>query len=90
MSLADWRLLYRLGRNRLASEDSYRDSRCFRGHCWSGSCVAAIQRGRPPLADIGCGYGGFSLALSAAGSGVTALDQFRDGWPTAFAACVPL
>jgi SAM-dependent methyltransferase len=87
LSLADWRLLYRLGRNRLASEDSYREFQVFQGTLllrFLQSRGIAV-RGRR-VADIGCGYGGYSLALNAAGSLVVALDLFQDGWPTALAA----
>jgi SAM-dependent methyltransferase len=82
MSLADWRLLYRLGRNRLASEESYRKFQVFQGTLLvrflhsHGVDVAGCR-----VVDIGCGYGGFSLALSAAGSYVTALDLFSEDWP---------
>jgi SAM-dependent methyltransferase len=86
MSLADWRLLYRLGRNRLASEESYREFQVFQGTVLvrflhsHGVDVAGCH-----VADIGCGYGGFSLALSAAGSRVTAVDLFSEDWPISLA-----
>ena len=90
MGLADWRLLYRLGRNRLASEDSYREFQVFQGALlirFLQSRGIGVEGRR--VADIGCGYGGYSLALSAAGSRVVALDLFRDGWPTALAMQMP-
>jgi SAM-dependent methyltransferase len=90
MTLADWRELYRLGRARLHSAHDYQRFQVFQGTLLIRFLAS---RGVPVagrrVADIGCGIGGFSLALAASGSHVTALDLFSEGWPVALAAQVP-
>lgn len=84
MGLADWKRLYRLARNRLSSEEAYRDFQQFQGRLLVRFLRSrGIEVAGRCVADIGCGYGGYSLALQAAGARVVALDLFVPGGSTA-------
>ena len=74
-NLRDYQKLFRLTRERLSSEDNYRAFQRFQG----GLLVKFLQSHRVEIddrlvADVGCGYGGYSLALRDAGAQVVGLD----------------
>ena len=89
LRLTDYWKLYRLARARLSSEDDYRVFQQFQGQLLlrfleSRGIALAGQR----VADVGCGYGGYSLALRDSEAGVVALDRSEDGMPTGVPAVV--
>jgi SAM-dependent methyltransferase len=70
-----WWELWRLARVRLRSEEDYQAFQRYQGR-WvveeliHRGCALAGRR----ILDLGCGYGGYSLALREAGARVVALD----------------
>jgi SAM-dependent methyltransferase len=82
LRLGDYWDLYRLAKGRLASQESYCAFQQFQG----GLLVRFLQsRGikltNRYIADVGCGYGSYSLALRDAGARVVAIDRFSKGVP---------
>jgi len=75
LRLADYRKLYRLAKARLSSENDYRAFQRFQGELLlrflQSRDVEVFDR---RVADVGCGYGGYSLALNDAGAQVVGLD----------------
>ncbi|MBN2004373.1 MAG: class I SAM-dependent methyltransferase [Anaerolineae bacterium] len=74
MNFKDYVTLLRLTRRRLNSEDSYREFQKFQGEL----LVKFLKQHAVPMdgvvADVACGYGGYSLALSEAGARVVGFD----------------
>jgi SAM-dependent methyltransferase len=89
LRLTDYWKLYRLARARLSSEDDYRVFQHFQGQLLlrflkSRGVVVSGRR----VADVGCGYGGYSLALRDSQADVFALDRSEDGMPMGVPAVV--
>lgn len=70
-----WWDLWRLARRRLRSEEDYRAFQHYQGrwvleHLIRRGCALRGER----VLDLGCGYGGYSIALMEEGARVVALD----------------
>jgi len=76
MRFSDWMTLLRLGRQRLTSGDAYVRFQTFQGEMILSEIEATGVRleGRRAL-DLGCGYGGYSLALRKRTDRVLAADR---------------
>jgi SAM-dependent methyltransferase len=76
-----WRL-YRLARRRLSSKASYQEFQSFQGELLIRFLRSrGIEVAGRLVADIGCGYGGYSRSLSASGARVVGVDLFAEGRP---------
>ncbi len=82
LCLTDYWKLYRLARGRLSSEDDYRAFQQFQGKLLIRFLQSrGVEVAGRRVADVGCGYGGYSLALCDAGARVIALDRSTNGVP---------
>jgi len=97
VQLGDYVTLYRLAKARLDSPEAYQTFQRFQGqllvrYLASRGCEVKGRR----VLDLGCGFGGYSLALRDGGAQVVCLDLEPehpfDGLPTicANALCTPL
>jgi SAM-dependent methyltransferase len=96
--LRRWLKLWRLARIRLRSEAHYQAFQHYQGQ-WviEGLIYHGCELSDHWILDLGCGYGGYSLALKEAGARVVALDLFlsasflKEGvmWLRGDALCLP-
>lgn len=78
MNLADYLKLWRVGRNRLQSEDAYREFQAFQASLLLDYlCAFGIRlKGRRVL-DLGSGIGGYSEEMARQGARVISLDLIK-------------
>lgn len=78
LKLHDYITLYRKAVARLNSENDYRLFQLFQGQLLVRFLSSRhIELTGQRVVDIGCGYGGYSLALRQAGAKVVSLDRFN-------------
>ncbi len=72
--LAEWKRLFELARRRTRSPEAYREFQAYQGHL----ILSGMERRGIPLhgrvLDLGCGLGGYTIALQERGAWVVSLD----------------
>lgn len=73
--LAEWKRLFDFARRRTESPEAYREFQAYQGHLVLSGMEGrgVVLRGRRVL-DLGCGLGGYTVALQGRGAWVVSLD----------------
>ena len=77
MRLSDWLTLFRLGRQRHTSKEAYASLQAFQGELILSEIeTRGIRLENKRILDLGCGYGGYSLALAKRTNRIMAIDRY--------------
>jgi ubiquinone/menaquinone biosynthesis C-methylase UbiE len=75
MQISDWATLFRLGRRRLKSVAEYTEFQVFQGRLVLSEIESqGVSLENKRVLDLGCGFGGYSLALAQKTDHVLAVD----------------